>query len=269
MRPAAHPGKTTLTQSLPTSWRSTPPTSGGPATQPSWTDELSGAGGDARRAPPARVADAAENETRPNAVLKVSVIDEGRVVQQWQSRARWEGPLPQRYTATRAGATWRWDDTGGTSIKVQTNERGGGGKSVEAWAIASADRIAVPAQALDDVTIEADAEADAKAPGHVREHEDAGDGSTTRINPGGQGPGTGEGAQHGGESRTGGDRGSSPRRDDGEQGATALEPDQDLGPSAADEQLADDFERELGLDLDDDTTGRDSEQTPRWGQSQS
>ncbi len=259
MRAASYPGKTTLTQGLSTSWRSMPPPSvSRPATQPSWAVEAGEAGAAARRPSATRIADATEGKTKPNAVLKVIVIDDGRVIQRWQSRARWEGPLPQQYTATRAGAAWKWDDAGGKSIKVQTNERGGGGKSIEVWASASADRIVVHAQALDDVTIDSDVEPDARAPGHARDQEDAGDGSTTRINPRGEGSGTGDAEQQRGrDSRAGGDRGRSPRRDHGGEGATALEPDQDLGPSAADEKLADDFERELGLDLDDDDADRD------------
>src|SRR6185503_8585019 len=99
----AHPGKTTLAQLLSIS----------------------------RKPAPSRVADASEHEARPNAVLEVLVLAGGKVIQRWQSKARWEGPLPRRYTETRAGAGWKWDNAEGRSIKVQTDERGAGGRSVE------------------------------------------------------------------------------------------------------------------------------------------
>lgn len=196
-----------------------------------------------RPPPPPRVADAKQDEPTLNAALKVIVIDDGKVIQRWQSRARWEGPLPVRWAATRAGGRWQWDNADARSLKVQTDARGGGGKPVEAWVQPSADRIVVYVQALGDVTTDADAEAeaDAVAPGHAKEKQDAGDGSTAHIRPDGEG-------------RKGGD--DAPLGD----GAAGPAQDANRGLSEADERLADDFERELDLALDDDQ--QDGEGTP-------
>jgi hypothetical protein len=195
---------------------------------------------------PVRVADAAKDRRPQNAVIKVIVLAGGRVIQAWQSKARWEGPLPQRYTATRAGAGWKWDHSDGRSIKVQTDERGGGGKSVEVWANPSGDKIVVYAQAADDVTIDPHAEVDAKAPGHAREKQAAGDGSTTRIEPAGNGSEAGE-AHDRRPREPRGDVGAPESRGEDGEVARGLQHDEALGPDAADAKLADAFERELGI----------------------
>jgi hypothetical protein len=139
------PGKVTLTQLVSTSTR--------PTSVP---------GGVAHRSPPTRVGDAHPGEAQLNAVLKVVVIDDGKVIQRWQSRARWDGPLPVRWAAVRGGGGWRWDSADARSLKVQTDERGRGGKPVDAWAASSADQIVVYVRAIDDVAVDADAEADEK-----------------------------------------------------------------------------------------------------------
>jgi len=79
--------------------------------------------GGSRRAPPTRVADSTEDE--PNAVIRVLVYNgAGEVIQRWESKGRWEGGLPQKYTATRGGKGWSWDNTGGSTIRVNTNKDG-------------------------------------------------------------------------------------------------------------------------------------------------
>jgi A nuclease of the HNH/ENDO VII superfamily with conserved WHH len=189
-----------------------------------------------------RVAEAAKDKGKQNAVIKVIVQGGGKVLQSWQSKARWEGPLPQRYTATRAGAAWKWDNSNARSIKVQTDERGGGGKSVEAWASPSGDRIVVYAQAIDAVTIDPHAEVDAMAPGHAKEKQSAGDGSTARLEQAGQGAQEDDAPEP---------RPPEPRPP--EPHADGRAPDEQL----ADDKLADAFERELGIDLAGDTTEPD------------
>ncbi|HSK05550.1 MAG TPA: hypothetical protein VK932_30090 [Kofleriaceae bacterium] len=166
-----------------------------------------------------------------------------------------------RWTATRAGTRWQWDSADAASLKIQTDARGGGGQSVDAWARASADRIVVHVQAIDDVTIDADAEADAMAPGHARTAQDAGDGSMARLEPGRRCDPRGE------------ERGEGRAPDTGRGNPSAIgaaadrEQDEALGPSEADEKLADDFERELGLGVDLDGTHDGSDDGEGQGQA--
>ena len=123
--------------------------------------------GGSRSAPLARVADSTEDE--PNAVLRVLVYNEaGEVIQRWESKGRWEGGLPQKYTATRGGTGWSWNNTGGATVQVNTHKDGRGGSSVEAWAKAAGKKIVVYAHAVDDVTFDADARESDQAPGHAR-----------------------------------------------------------------------------------------------------
>jgi A nuclease of the HNH/ENDO VII superfamily with conserved WHH len=195
------------------------------------------ASGGARRAPPARVADATEGE--PNAVLRVVVYNEaGEVIQRWESKGRWEGGLPQKYTATRGGKSWSWSNTGGSTIRVNTNKDGRGGVSVEAWAQAAGKKIVVYAHAVGDVTFDEDASESDQAPGHAKDPKEGEDGSTTRVKPDGKGAEGGDSkSRPGGDSKgvEGGDRMS---RDGGEQGASEQE----------DERIADEFERDLDID---------------------
>jgi A nuclease of the HNH/ENDO VII superfamily with conserved WHH len=130
-----------------------------------------------RRAPPARVADSTEDE--PNAVLRVLVYNEaGEVIQRWESKGRWEGGLPQKYTATRGSKGWSWDSTGGSTVRVNTSKDGRGGSSVEAWAQAAGKKIVVHAYAASAVTFDEDAKESDKAPGHARDPQEGGEGST-------------------------------------------------------------------------------------------
>ncbi len=146
------------------------------------------AAGTAHRAPPPRVAGSA---AEPNAVLRVVVYDAaGAVIQRWESRGRWEGGLPQTYTATRAGKGWSWDNTGGSSIRVNTDQDGRGGAPLEAWAKATAKTIVVYAYAIEDVTIDDGAAASDKAPGHAREPQQGrGGAAPERVAPASKGAG--------------------------------------------------------------------------------
>jgi hypothetical protein len=279
---ALAPGKRTLTEALEPG----PRFGGGEARAVGPGGPLRGpavpplATGSSRRAPPTRVADSTEGE--PNAVLRVLVYNgAGEVLQRWESKGRWEGGLPQKYTATRGGKGWSWDNTGGSTIRVDTNKDGRGGLSGEAWAKAAAKRIVVYAYVASDVTFDEDAKESDKAPGHARDPGAGGDGSTTRVNPGGKETGTGDsksrddGAQGAGnhEGKQGGDRKG---RHGGEQGAgnqegkedgrkqgvdgneTEEETETELGTEEG-ERIADMFERDLDIDpndedLEDETT---------------
>jgi hypothetical protein len=238
------PGKRTLTEGIPPvprAWGGEDRAVGhgnarlGPAAPPLAT-------GGGRSAPATRVAEATADA--PNAVLRVVIYNgAGEVIQRWEARGRWEGGLPQKYTAKRAGKGWAWDNTGGSSVRVNTDRDGRGGSSVEAWAKAAGTKIVVFAYAAGDVTLDADAEESDQAPGHARDPKQGGDGSTARVAPDGKGAGGGDGSKQGGD-----DRGAE----------TEAEVEAELGADE-DERLADEFERDLGIDpddedLDDETT---------------
>jgi hypothetical protein len=182
------------------------------------------------------------------------------VIQQWESEGRWEGALPQKYTATRGAKGWSWDNTGGPTIRVNTNKDGRGGLSLEAWAKAAGKTIVVYAYAASDVTLDEDAKESDKAPGHARDPKEGGDGSTTRVNPDGRGADGGDS-----KSRDSGEQGAGKqegKEDDSKQGGdgndTETDEETELG-TEEDERIADAFERDLdidpdGEDLDDEAT---------------
>jgi hypothetical protein len=277
---ALAPGKRTLVEGLQpsprtggSSDRGTGPADArfGSATPPLAT-------GGSHRAPPTRVADS--TDAAPNAVLRVLVYDgAGAVIQRWESRGHWEGGLPQKYTATRGGKGWSWDNTGGSTIRVNTNKDGRGGSPIEAWAKAAGKTIVVYAYAGDDVTVDDDAEASDKAPGHARDPQQGRDGSTTRVAPSskeaggdlrtqdrdGGARGIGEqGSQQGGK-HDGAGLQESPQSNkhdgagnqEGQHSKGGLDTDTEEVTEAAlgaeaDDRIADAFERDLGIDPGDD-----------------
>lgn len=183
--------------------------------------------------PPQRVANVTRSE--PNAVIKVIAYSRGQLLgKPWGAKGRWEGPLPQKYTGTRGATGWTWDHPDARSVRIGSDLKGRGGRTVEAWAGADADKIVIHASALDAVTNDEGAEQDAHAPGHATDRTAAADGSTPSVKPADKSPGTGK-------------QEPSPH-DDGSH-------DGDLGPSDVDEKIADDFEHELGLD----SSGEDGE----------
>lgn len=221
-------------------------------------------------AAPAGTRGGRKSKGKPNAILKVVVLSKGEALDTWGSRAVWDGPLPQTFTAKRNGKSWVWDNAHGRSVKVHTNERGQGGESVESWASAkkNADKVIVYAQAIDDVAIEKDAEANTLAPGRATHEEDAGDGATDRDAPDGRGPGAHTGQSHGqttgGNGKTSGRDGREahdPKEGHGDEEKRADSEVEDALEDIDDEQT-DDFEEDLGIDPDDedpendDTTGR-------------
>src|SRR5215211_6273418 len=147
--------------------------------------KASAAGGSTHVAPPARVAEAKPaKRVEPNAVIKVVAYARGMVLgQPWGAKAHWEGPLPQRYVGTRGPAGWTWDDPDAKTVRIGSDLQGQGGKTVEAWAGANADRIVIYAAALDAVTDAKDAAPDGHAPGHETDSQEAGDGSTRSAEP--------------------------------------------------------------------------------------
>jgi hypothetical protein len=89
-----------------------------------------------------------------NAALKVTTYDQGgKPIETWQSRARWEGALPVHYQGTNTGGRWTWDNTGATSVMVNADDSGRGGRPVQAWATSKkAARVVIHVASLDDVT---------------------------------------------------------------------------------------------------------------------
>jgi DNase/tRNase domain of colicin-like bacteriocin len=171
----------------------------------------------------------------PNAVIKVVAYSKGAILgRPWGAKARWEGSLPQTYTGTRGAAGWTWDSPDAKSVRIGSDLDGRGGKTVEEWAGADADRIVVYATALDAVSDAEESTADDHAPGHGTDERAGGEGADgprarVALDPdhGAVGAPDGQG-ELGQEPRDAGDAWT-------------------LGPSEADERLADDFERALGI----------------------
>ncbi|HWO21178.1 MAG TPA: HNH endonuclease [Kofleriaceae bacterium] len=133
-------------------------------------------------APPKRVAE--KDAAQPNAVIKVVAYSKGKVIgQPWGAKARWEGPLPQRYTGTRGAAGWTWDNPNAKTVRIGSDLQGQGGQTLEQWAGASADRIVMNAAALEAVANVKDAKPDEHAPGQATDERDAGDGSRSSATP--------------------------------------------------------------------------------------
>lgn len=210
-----------------------------------------GSGSTTRAAAPVRVADAAREL---NAVLKVVVYSRGRVVKRWETKARWEGPLPQRYTGSLGPAGWKWDEPLARQVRVDTDARGQGGKSLESWAGPGVDRIVLYASEPGAVAIDEDAEQDERAPGHAVNPQDAGAGSTPAVKPQEKGSSPAQAKQgEGGAAPPAGER------------SGAGEPAEAFGPSEKDEELADAFEAELGLGADDEISDELSEDEAQAG----
>jgi hypothetical protein len=235
--PAA-PGKRTLTEAIPR-----------PA-----------AAGAAHAAPPKRVADANGTEPAkragPNAVIKVVAYAKGKILgQPWGAKARWEGPLPQKYTGTRSPAGWTWDSQDAKTVRIGSDLQGRGGRTLEAWAGGNADRIVMYAVALDAVTVDKRAAPDDHTPGHATDERDAGDGSSSSA---GRSPGT-DARNNTNDTRVPDHGAVGAPEGEAEHAQTDVSHDDDLGPSDADEKLADEFERQLGLapnldDVEDETS---------------
>lgn len=133
-----------------------------------------------------------------NAALKVTAYDQGgKPIETWQSRARWEGALPVHYEGTNTGGRWTWDNSGATSVMVNADDSGRGGRPVQAWAASKkAARVVIHVASLDDVTeLDALDLADLRDPkargrfvngsdavGNALPEEHAGDGSSVKVN---------------------------------------------------------------------------------------
>lgn len=134
-----------------------------------------------------------------NAAIKVTAYTESGDAIEWTSRARWDGQLPVLYRGTRTGKAWTWDNSGATSVKVNTNESGAGGERVEPWATGhGAVRVTINVVTIDDVTAldaldlldyrdpkkrGALAKHRSDALGHALPEEHAGDGSIDKVTP--------------------------------------------------------------------------------------
>jgi DNase/tRNase domain of colicin-like bacteriocin len=233
----AKPGKGTLTGALP----SAGPTNG----LPDLAIGKRSAAGSTQSVQPKRVAETQApkpaRRAEPNAVIKVVAYSKGKVIgQPWGAKARWEGPLPQRYTGTRSASGWTWDNPDAKSVRIGGDLQGHGGKTVEAWAGAGADRIVIYAAALDAVTDAKDAAADDHAPGRATDAEQAGSDVSSRS-------AQHSSAKHSQDAHALRDPGPSAVGTPGGTGDLGASDDGGLGPSEADEKLADDFEREIGI----------------------
>jgi len=200
--------------------------------------------GSTHATPLRRVADATDEE--PNAVIKVVAYSKGKILGiPWGAKARWEGPLPQRYTGTRSATGWSWDNPHAKTVRIGSDLQGKGGRTAEAWAGATADKIVIYATALDAVTSDDQAEQDEHAPGHATDKKAAGDGSTRSVKPADHRPGADKVAQGRDQDEVGVPGGTGDLEQSLHDDASR---DDGFGPSDAGEKLADDFEQELGLD---------------------
>jgi hypothetical protein len=222
---------------------------------------------------------------KANAVLKVVVYQKGKAIQHWQSKARWEGNLPQQYKATRSGGHWVWDDSSLQVLKVETDRQGGGGQRVVEWANPQADEIVVYVTSIDDVTIDKNAGVTDNAPGHGKDKTAGGSnpdgrghgpGSSTKpagpaVKPGddkkqgGHHDGGGDHDSHApgagstqapagtghppGTGQTPGGKGGGPGGGQGDKGG-----DHD-GPQAADQKIVDELEKENDIEPGDEDAG--------------
>lgn len=226
-------------------------------------------------------------KSKPNMVLKVIAYGEtGEPIQVWGSQGIWEGPLPQHFRGELRAGVWTWDDASARTVHVNTSSEGRGGTPVETWARQlHGVRIEIYAEPIDAVTARTDAAKDTKvdthAPGHAMDPEHTSDGSTEHSDQTGHGPGTAgkrtsdpgaPGPLHGGEPRGGksheGDRDDGTSGDRAGQGVggdrepvhessaerkrTETDVDDPTQDDSKEEQLADEFERELGIDAHDD-----------------
>jgi hypothetical protein len=187
-----------------------------------------------------------------NAIIKVVAYKGQKVLKTWGAKSHWEGPLPTTFTGTHGQKGWKWNDADAQAVRVNTNADGHGGVEVESWGRhLGADRIVVYAQDLNAVTVDDDAVADDKAPGHATDAKDAGDGSSADVAHGhGTEAGSGGGAPNGtGDHSTATSAdGTGPEHRDGKQkgndegGGDDDGGDVDLDPNAPAEQ----FEQDLG-----------------------
>ncbi|HWO19688.1 MAG TPA: HNH endonuclease [Kofleriaceae bacterium] len=257
------PGKRTLTSTLPSAPR---------REAPELAIGKTSAAGTLHPAPPKRVAEGPEatpaKHAEPNAVIKIVAYAGGKPIgQPWGAKARWEGPLPQRYTGTRGPAGWTWDSPDAKSVRIGSDLHGQGGKTVEAWAGATADRIVIYATALDAVTDAKDAAPDSHAPGHATDARAAGDGSSSAAPAvrGNDQAGWNANRRHRDHGAVGAptdadEHGVAPRDESSHDGDDL---DGDLGPVDADERLDDDIERHL-VELSAELERQIAEDAEHW-----
>lgn len=242
------------------------------------TSLSAGAQGQARpphKAPNPTVAEAPKQDDL-NVVIKVRVYSGDRVVKKWKAKGKWEGPLPVTFHADRTKNGWKWNDDNGKQVRINTGRNPGpsGGQPIESWA-GNGDKIVVYAQPVGAVDIDLAAEDDDNAPGLAKDKQDAGDGSTTEIKPGGGGKGTADAKPKDGGA-TADDQKAVDGRAKSDKVGDGTDADGDgagemAGEGEEDEGSADEFERELGAELDGDendgkTTGKETGGDKKDGQ---
>jgi len=222
------PGKRTLTSTLPSASR---------REAPELAIGKTSAAAAAHPAPPKRVADT-DGKALPNAVIKVMAYSKGKLIgEPWGAKARWEGPLPQRYTGTRGPHGWTWNNPDAKTVRVGSDLNGQGGKTAEAWAGAQADRIVIYAAALNAVTSDRDAKPNEGALGRGSEERDGAAKTGLAQEPHGHPPGHRAVGAPDGVGELGQER-------------THARGDARIGEDR--DRLVADFERSIGIDEDGD-----------------
>ncbi len=199
--------------------------------------------------------------SEPNAALRVVLYKNNEVVDTWDSLAVWQGDGSASFRATRLNGKWNWDDPAGRSFKVNTGKDGSGGQSVEAWG-ARGDMILIHMQPIDAVTVDKGAKKSHLPPGHATDELEAGDGSTDRTAPDGEGKtgstktssGSDDASEGGGKKSAKEEAGSGTGGDGGDDSDAVL--DEIL---ASEEEIAKDLEARIGIDPDDDDQENDGD----------
>lgn len=198
----------------------------------------------------------------PNAALRVVLYKNNEVVDTWDSLAVWQGEGSASFRAMKLGGKWNWNDPAGRSFKVNTKKDGSGGQSVEAWG-ARGDMILIHMQPIDAVTVDKGAKKSHLPPGHATDDLEAGDGSTDRTAPDGEGKtgSTNPSSGAGDSSEGGGKKSANEKVGDGSgvgEGGDASDGilDEIL---ASEEEIADDLEARIGIDPEDEDQETDGE----------
>ena len=205
-----------------------------------------------------------KQSAEPNAALRVVLYKNNEVVDTWDSLAVWEGEGSASFRATKLGGKWNWNDPAGRSFKVNTKKDGSGGQSVEAWG-ARGDMILIHMQPIDAVTVDKNAKKSHLPPGHATDEQEAGDGSTDRTAPDGEGKtGSTKPSSGAGDSSEGGGKKSTNENDGAGSGSGEGGDDSDAILDeilASEEEIANDLEARIGVDPNDSDQESDGDGT--------
>lgn len=224
--------------------------------------------------------------SRMNAALKVTAYGaDGKVIKSWSSPAIWKDKLPVVAEGTRKGSSWSWNYH--ALVNVNTDERGAGGQSAEAWGTKlGAARLVIHIADINDVTqLELLDLSDVRGMerGKFEEGSDllgdalpedaAGAGGKGKVGKDEAKPG-GERKGKGGETPEETGTGTGDERREGQESDVELEgvEDESFGDDPESEQLAAEFEKSIGIfegEADDvpggETYGREGDDTSADG----